>query len=578
MGAAYKKIKQSAFKTMFLKQCIKYTDSDSIGESTYFWCGWICLFLHPVYWFIWSKWAPDNYENTALRFLCSGSSIAIILRHYWPRNLRHYFYIYWNLFLILQLPMSITFFGLKNGLSTINLVTLALMAIVLSAVTPSLILFLCNFFLGIGIAYVLYFLSEGQHVVWDPIYLFYFLILITGLALTKIFSYTIKQQEIKNNQKIVKALAGSIAHEMRNPLAQVYGNLQLVQQQIPLLGIAKPIVAHHINSAQKVIQNALQVIDITMDAIREKPADPGNFQLLCAKALVKEAVADYAYEEIEHVSRLSIKGPGFELMGEAVIVKYIFYNLIQNALFQIKTLPNASIVITLIPDKTSNRIEVRDTGPGIAPDAIPRLFDSFYTSGNQGGTGLGLSYCKRSMKVLGGDIHCDSKLDQYTAFTLSFPRVSVQQEATGSQQEKQAYQGGDKKNLPQKATSLRGKSILIAEDDRYGRRLVKMTLEKQGVNCLEAENGQQALELLETQHCDLILSDMQMPLISGLELVQMVRKRQTGVNNLNVPIIVLTAEEDNMIIAALQLGACDYLTKPITSDKLIPKLHQWLSH
>ena len=105
-----------------------------------------------------------------------------------------------------------------------------------------------------------------------------------------------------------------------------------------------------------------------------------------------------------------------------------------------------------------------------------------------------------------------------------------------------------------------------------------MTLEKQGVNCLEAENGQQALELLETQHCDLILSDMQMPLISGLELVQMVRKRQTGVNNLNVPIIVLTAEEDNMINAALQLGACDYLTKPITSDKLMPKLYQWLSH
>ena len=346
--------------------------------------------------------------------------------------------------------MSITFFGLKNGLSTIGLVTLALMAIVLSAVTPSLILFLCNFFLGIGIAYVLYFLTEGQHVVWDPIYLFYFLILITGLALTKIFSYTIKQQEIKNKQKIVKALAGSIAHEMRNPLAQVYGNLQLVQQQIPLLGIAKPIVAHHINSAQKVIQNALQVIDITMDAIREKPADPGNFQLICAKALVKEAVADYAYEEIEHVSRLSIKGPGFELMGEAVMVKYILYNLIQNALFQIKTLPNASIVISLIPDKKSNRIEVRDTGPGIAPDAIPRLFDSFYTSGNQGGTGLGLSYCKRSMKVLGGDIHCDPKLDQYTAFTLSFPRVSVQQETTDSQQEKQAYQGGDKKICPRK--------------------------------------------------------------------------------------------------------------------------------
>jgi len=480
--------------------------------------------------------------------------------------------------LILVLPTTATFCCLKNGLSTIGVVNVALMAIVLSVITPSFILFLCNFFIGTGIGYGLYFLTEGQHIVWDPIYLFYFIILLIGLALTKIFSYTIKQQEIKNKQKTFKALAGSVAHEMRNPLAQVYSNLQLVQQQIPLLGMAKPMVAHHINSAQKVIQNALQVIDITMDAIREKPADPDNFQLLCAKTVVKEAVADYAYEEVEYASRLSIKGEDFKLMAEAVRVKYVLYNLIQNALFQIKTLPQASIVITLISDKTSNRIEVRDTGPGIAPEAMPRLFDSFYTSGNQGGTGLGLFYCKRSMKALGGDIHCDSKLDQYTAFTLSFPAVSAQRGATAKQQKKWAYQSCDKKSLPKQSASLKGKSVLIAEDDMYGRRLVKMALEKQGINCLEAENGQQALELLETQHCDLILSDMQMPLICGLELLQMVRKRPRGAKDLNMPIIFLTAEEENMINAALLLGASDYITKPITSEKLMPKLQQWLLH
>lgn len=563
---------------MLTKQCVKYTQSDRTGDSTYLWCGWLCLFLHPVYWYLYSHWDSGTYVNAALRFLCAGSAIPIILRHYWPRKIQHFFYLYWNLFLILVLPMTATFCCLKNGLSTIGVVNVALMAIVLSVITPSFILFLCNFFIGTGIGYGLYFLTEGQHIVWDPIYLFYFIILLIGLALTKIFSYTIKQQEIKNKQKTFKALAGSVAHEMRNPLAQVYSNLQLVQQQIPLLGMAKPMVAHHINSAQKVIQNALQVIDITMDAIREKPADPDNFQLLCAKTVVKEAVADYAYEEVEYASRLSIKGEDFKLMAEAVRVKYVLYNLIQNALFQIKTLPQASIVITLISDKTSNRIEVRDTGPGIAPEAMPRLFDSFYTSGNQGGTGLGLFYCKRSMKALGGDIHCDSKLGQYTAFTLSFPAVSAQQGAIVSQQDKSAYQSCDKKSLPQKPALLKGKSVLIAEDDMYGRRLVKMALEKQGINCLEAENGQQALELLETQHCDLILSDMQMPLICGLELLQMVRKRPRGAKDLNMPIIFLTAEEESMINAALLLGASDYIIKPITSEKLMPKLQQWLLH
>ena len=70
---------------------------------------------------------------------------------------------------------------------------------------------------------------------------------------------------------------------------------------------------------------------------------------------------------------------------------------------------------------------MRDTGPGIAADVIPKLFDSFYTSNEQGGTGLGLSYCKRTMTSLGGDIHCHSALGHYTAFVLSFPTLSKQQ-------------------------------------------------------------------------------------------------------------------------------------------------------
>ena len=75
----------------------------------------------------------------------------------------------------------------------------------------------------------------------------------------------------------------------------------------------------------------------------------------------------------------------------------------------------------------ANQTDVRDTGPGIESEAIPKLFDSFYTSDKQGGTGLVLSYCKRTMTALGGDIHCESELGKYTAFTLSFPKVSEDQ-------------------------------------------------------------------------------------------------------------------------------------------------------
>ena len=160
-----------------------------------------------------------------------------------------------------------------------------------------------------------------------------------------------------------------------------------------------------------------------MDAIKDKPIDRDSFSLLSARDVVLESVADFAYVEAEHANRISVNCGDFILMANPVMVKYVLYNLIKNALWYVKALPDAAIVISV----TGHQIEVRDTGPGIAADIIPKLFDGFYSADKQGGTGLGLSYCKRTMMALGGDIHCHSELGHYTTFVLSFPVPSQQQ-------------------------------------------------------------------------------------------------------------------------------------------------------
>ena len=239
------------------------------------------------------------------------------------------------------------------------------------------------------------------------------------LACSLLFNYTKKKGiAAQEKAKVLKSLAGSIAHEMRNPLSQIHGSLHFILRQVSALDEQ---LMSYLNDANKIAKSGLQVIDITMDAINEKPIDKATFSIFSAKDMVSDTLNEYAYSDSQHAEKLSYTGGDFKLLADPVIVKYILYNLIGNALYYVKTLPDAEIVIYLIPDK--RQIEIRDTGPGIPPSALPMLFDSFYSSGKQGGTGLGLAYCKRSMTSLGGSIDCDSELGSYTAFTLTFPEL-----------------------------------------------------------------------------------------------------------------------------------------------------------
>jgi signal transduction histidine kinase len=220
--------------------------------------------------------------------------------------------------------------------------------------------------------------------------------------------------------KYLKSLAGSIAHEMRNPLSQIHGAIHLLKNN----NSSNHEEFHtYYEDVIDVIKNSHQIIDITMDAINEKPIDKLNFQLVSALDICHEAVSSYAYKDAELRNKVSVVGSDFQILVDPVLVKYILYNLIGNALYYVQHMPKAEIVISTF--LATRQIQVRDTGPGIAPENLSKLFDSFYTSGKSGGTGLGLAYCKRTMQALDGDIYCQSELGVHTAFRLSFPDLAV---------------------------------------------------------------------------------------------------------------------------------------------------------
>ena len=552
--------------------------------------GLLGLVGFPLFFLVWSYWFPQPYENLGLRLFCSLLFAPWVFYRVFFFRYKSFFSVYFFLSSLISMPFFFSFMLLKNEFSIVWAMSYITGLCLLIIIVYDWILVSIMVVSGLTLAYGLEWINgntvylQNFQPEYIPIYLF-------ALITCTLASYRRKaDQQLKI--KLTRSLAGSIAHEMRNPLAQIHGNLYLIeelQKQIPYLYGAKPIVAEHIKNAQRVIQSGLQVIDITMDAIVDRPVNTHNFQLLSAKALVEEAVADYAYEKVEYSKQISVEGEDFKLKAEPVMVKYVLYNLIQNALWYIKTLPDAKIFISLKPSQHGpNQIEVRDTGPGIDADAIPKLFGSFYTSGKEGGTGLGLSYCKRTMDALGGGIRCESELGQYTAFTLSFPVVPAPQQGTIVRQH-HAPQNREQQQTPEivfikrtpqppRPISLVSKTILVAEDDILSRRIVKAMLEKQSINCLEAENGQVALDLLHSQPCDLIITDINMPIMDGLVLIKTVREQQTTAcaSNQPIPIIAITANSEDRLHTALQIGACDYLKKPVTRDKLMPKLKQWL--
>lgn len=381
--------------------------------------GCLGFFSHSFYYYTWVYLIPQPYDSFWLRISCCLISIPLVVVNYWPEKLRPLLPLYWHLFLMHVLTITCTYLTLKNNYSTMWMMTQVMGIFTLSILIDEIFLLLTNLIVGVLIAIVAFNLQDHSYVPLVEYSLDSASLALVPviLACSLLFNYTKKKGiAAQEKTKVLKALAGSIAHEMRNPLSQIHGSLHFISREVT--AIDKQLM-EYLHDANKIAKSGLQVIDITMDAINEKPMKKDNFSILSAKETVLNTLKDYAYTETQHAEKLSCVGGDFELLADPVVLKYILYNLIGNALYFVKTLPDADIVISIVPEK--RQIQVQDTGPGIPDNVVPKLFDSFYTSNKQGGTGLGLSYCKRSMTELGGTIDCKSKLGEYTTFILTFP-------------------------------------------------------------------------------------------------------------------------------------------------------------
>jgi CheY-like chemotaxis protein/HPt (histidine-containing phosphotransfer) domain-containing protein len=263
---------------------------------------------------------------------------------------------------------------------------------------------------------------------------------------------------------------------------------------------------------------------------------------------------------------------------DAARVRQALMNVVGNA---IKFTPAGSVEIVgrfvQAGERPQLQIDVVDTGIGIAPDKVSAIFDPFIQADTSvtrrfGGTGLGLAISRRIARGLGGDLTVESKPGHGSRFTLSFDvgnidclRLVAPADVIASSSASSAA-GAPQKVLP-------SVNVLLVEDGDTNRKLIKLLLERAGAKVATAENGEIGCRMALDQPFDVILMDMQMPVLDGYSATR--RLRDSGQI---VPIIALTANamsSDRQ--ECLDAGCTDYLTKPINTEQLFASIGRAIS-
>ncbi|MGC3946735.1 MAG: ATP-binding protein [Chryseolinea sp.] len=223
------------------------------------------------------------------------------------------------------------------------------------------------------------------------------------------------------------------------------------------------------------------------------------------------------------------------------------------------------------------RFEVQDSGIGIAPEAQTRLFRDFEqadssTTRRYGGTGLGLAICRRLAELMGGRVGVDSTPGQGSTFWFAIDLdVTAQPEAapTAAPRSHSA-----RERLAELANS-RPQRILLAEDNPVNQEVAVALIGSAGLTVDVAENGQQAIDKVQSGDYALVLMDVQMPVMDGLDATRAIRRLPQGAT---LPILAMTANAfDDERQRCLDAGMDDHVAKPVVAEQLFATLHDWLS-
>jgi CheY-like chemotaxis protein len=359
-----------------------------------------------------------------------------------------------------------------------------------------------------------------------------------------------------------------MSHEIRTPMNAVIGFTHLLIHQNP-----KPEQMEFLNFLKFSAENLLVLINDILDFSK---IEAGRIEFESVDFSVKDLIGNIRLALLQKANEKGIKIKLMldqdlpnAVMGDPVRLGQILTNLISNA---VKFTLAGKVTITASLTKSDDQystidFEVADTGIGIMPDKLEHIFDSFSqassdTTRKYGGSGLGLTITKRLLQLQGCDIQVKSEFGKGSVFYFSLIFKNSSKVISNSAGNDEFYS----------LQSLKGTRLLIAEDNQINVVLAKEFMKQWDVDCDVAENGEIALMLVQTNHYDMVLMDLQMPEMDGYQTTTAIRELPDAKYK-TLPIIALTASAMlDIQDKAFTVGMNDYVSKPFNPNELHRKI------
>jgi signal transduction histidine kinase/DNA-binding response OmpR family regulator len=386
----------------------------------------------------------------------------------------------------------------------------------------------------------------------------------------------IKKQEAERATQAKSDFLATMSHEIRTPLNAIIGMADVLS--------ATPLSSDQQKCVDVFQRNGVSLLNLINDILDLSKVEAGRVDLEATEMDLREVIAR-AMEVVEvraTAKALSLRqaiAPGvpLQLIGDPNRLRQIIINLLGNS---IKFTDQGGLEVRVEPDPDDQRpgrlrFGISDTGIGIPEDKLGLIFESFSqadssTTRKYGGTGLGLAISKQLVELMDGRIWVESQVGVGSVF---FFTAGFQVQANQSVKEKKTTAAAPIEDLEAQISGLR---ILLADDSDDNRYLIRSYLKRSHVEIAIAENGEIAARMFRDGHYDVVLMDVEMPVMDGYQATAAIRRFEKEAGTPATPVLALTAHAfAEMAVRGLEAGFTALLTKPIRKATLLEALAEY---